>query len=95
MKKWEINRMAVLKVVDEMSSKTQKLIFWLLAIPMIYLIVWGSIWFVERETKVKPKPYVRVETDLERTDKAKLPVKIYRGTYDGKKLEIREYHPVR
>lgn len=66
-----------------MSWKTQKLVFWLLAIPMICLIVWGFIWFVE------------VETDLERIDKAKLPVKIYRGTYDGKELEIREYHLMR
>jgi len=66
-----------------MTWKTQKLIFWLLAIPLICLVVWGSVWLEEIQDREQQKK------------QAKLPVKIYKGLYDGKEFIIEEYETYR
>ena len=69
-----------------MTWKTQKLIFWLLAIPLICLVVWGSVWLVEKRDKPNRE---------QQKKQAKLPVKIYKGLYDGKEFIIEEYETYR
>jgi len=73
-----------------MTWKTQKLIFWLLAIPLICLVVWGSVWLVEKRDKPK-----EIQDREQQKKQAKLPVKIYKGLYDGKEFIIEEYETYR
>lgn len=75
-----------------MTWNKQKQLFWLLAIPLMCLIIWGSIWFVEKQDE---RTYNRQIKIAEKVEKAKLPVKIYRGAIDGKEFEIEEFRPIR
>lgn len=75
-----------------MTWNKQKQLFWLLAIPMMCLIIWGSIWFVENQDE---RAYNRQIKIAEKAQRAKLPVNICRGTYDGREFIIRKYQPIR
>lgn len=79
-----------------MTDKQAKILYCALAVPMICLIAWGTFWFAENQAKRSFKSDIRaIEKRIEAEEKAKLPVEIYRGTYDGKEIIIRMYEPIR
>ena len=87
-----------------MTWKKQKLIFWIIAIPMCILIGWGAAFFTENTEKEintrKIMPIEKTEKEINTRkitpiEKAELPVKIYKGVYDDKKFIIKEYRPIR